>query len=70
VYDFGASPADNPPHQESQISDGGFHEYSILEEYMNGGTTNPEARIFEKSRLFGARCPPQVKIPITFSPGR
>ena len=37
---------------------------------MNGGTTNPEARIFEKSRLFGARCPPQVKIPITFSPGR
>jgi len=68
VYDFGASPADNP-HQESLISDGGFHEYSILEEYMNG-TTNPEARILEKSKQLGARCPPQVKIPISFSPGR
>ena len=48
---------------------GGFHEYSILEEYMNG-TKNPEARIIEKSKHFGARCPPQVKIPISFSPGR
>jgi hypothetical protein len=45
------------------VSEGGFHEYSILDEYMNETKNNhPEARILEKSKMIGGRCP-QVKIP-------